>query len=217
MILHLWHGRLTPDQELDGWGFNGPVFNQQLDKIVVDADNNITIYGQSDQQKNIPIAQIPFDKEEGMWSFGGAWYGDISIATNQDNRECTDGVVVEHSKGATLFSWFQMTYGGRDRCGSSVCEEDAIEGAQEGTLTFYPLEATDAYGQPQNYEGKYQLHIESLESYKLSLKCECQNQYGLEVNDLFADDQDIDSYRTEGTSAKDAVQKKGEKYDLTAK
>jgi len=158
MILHLWHGRLNPDHDPNGWGFSGPIFKNQLNKIVVDADNNITVYAESDKEKNIPIAHILFDKEEGMWTYGSAWYGDISIADHDDNRKCTDNVIVEHSKGATLFSWFQMTYGTRDRCGSSVCEDDAIEGAQEGELVFYALKATDAYGQPANYEGEYKLH-----------------------------------------------------------
>lgn len=158
MILHLWHGRLNADQDLNGWGFSGPVFKNQLNKIVVDGDNNITVYAESDKEKNIPIAHITFDKEEGMWTYGGVWYGDISIADTDNNRFCRDNVIVEHSEGVTLCSWFQMTYGNRDRCGSSVCEDDAIEGAQEGELTFYPLKATDAYGQAANYEGEYQLH-----------------------------------------------------------
>jgi hypothetical protein len=159
MILHLYHGRLTATEELNGWGFSGPIFKSELTKIVVDAEKNITVYAESDKESNIPIAKIPFFKEEGLWEFGGAWYGDVIIANDEHVNRYTDNVIMEHSNGATLMSYFIMTYGTPNQCASTLREEGGgIENAPEGEMVFYALNRVAHSGKKVKYEGSYKLY-----------------------------------------------------------
>jgi hypothetical protein len=80
VYLHLFHGRPTPETELDGWGFNGPTIGP-LDYVHVTYMSDVK-YGFQDGHDAKKFGL----KQEGSLKFvgdlvehDGAYYGDFSI------------------------------------------------------------------------------------------------------------------------------------------
>lgn len=72
MYLGLFHGRNTPEEELDGWGFNGPIIGP-LKYVHTTYQTHVRVcpIGESD----------PFDIQfnDEMFEYDGKFYGDFTV------------------------------------------------------------------------------------------------------------------------------------------
>lgn len=77
VYIKFMHGRHTPNEELEDWGFDGPVlgpfpyFHITYGDDVKLGDNAITVCGK--------IIDFPLWNDEGLIHFLGSYYGDVSI------------------------------------------------------------------------------------------------------------------------------------------
>ena len=76
VYLELFHGRHSPDEELDDWGFEGPILGP-FPFVHITYGSDIKLGDESDLELSI-------DKE-GYVQFAGAYYGDMS--TFSDPKE----------------------------------------------------------------------------------------------------------------------------------
>ena len=84
VYLELFHGRHSPDEVLDGWGFEGPVLGPYP---FVHITYGIDI---KTGENSIPFYQGPFDlsiDKYGLVNFAGAYYGDFSVFSRPTNRD----------------------------------------------------------------------------------------------------------------------------------
>jgi len=70
MYLRLFHGRQTPDEELDGWGSEGPTFGP-LDSFHATYLTTFNIYRETDEAELFA--------QQDLFVFEGKYYGDMSI------------------------------------------------------------------------------------------------------------------------------------------
>lgn len=70
MYLRLFHGRNSIDEELDGWGFEGPTFGP-LDSFHATYLTTFNIYRDTDEAELIAAHDL--------FRFEGKYYGDMSI------------------------------------------------------------------------------------------------------------------------------------------
>jgi hypothetical protein len=81
IYIQLFHGRHTADEELDDWGFDGPVlgpfpwFHVTYGDDIKLGDDGICVAGKE--------IVLPVPDSEGFIAFLGAYYGDISV-TSED-------------------------------------------------------------------------------------------------------------------------------------
>jgi len=82
VYLHLFHGRNSPDQDMDDWGFDGPTIGP-LDYVHTTYGDNIKI------RFTYPIdaSELGLEQEEmfnlvgDCFPFEGKFYGDFSVFT----------------------------------------------------------------------------------------------------------------------------------------
>jgi len=72
MYLRLYHGRIDPDQQLDEWGFVGPVFGP-LSCYVHTYCCNFRIYGECDTN------ELWLEKHDDMIKWDDGYYGDMEV------------------------------------------------------------------------------------------------------------------------------------------
>lgn len=76
VYLELFHGRRSPDEELDDWGFEGPILGP-FPFVQITYGSDIKLAG----------ANLGFDKD-GYVQFAGAYYGDISTFSEPKELDC---------------------------------------------------------------------------------------------------------------------------------
>jgi hypothetical protein len=81
MYLHLFHGRKTPDEELDGWGTDGPEIGPLTFVHTTYADSlRIGFKDREANEKFFPNAQYPSPEDlnvlEDCLDYNGLYYGD---------------------------------------------------------------------------------------------------------------------------------------------
>lgn len=82
VYLELFHGRHTPDEKLDKWGFEGPVLGPfPYVHITYGCDINL-----GDDANENSLTDISVDKD-GMVQFAGGYYGDMSVFSSLDTPE----------------------------------------------------------------------------------------------------------------------------------
>lgn len=102
VYLELFHGRRDPDEDMDDWGFQGPIIGP-LKYVHITYQSNLKIASDEDEDRDI----IFFHDD--MIYYDGAWYGDWSIT---DGFWCTDSPfsgengkrVIPLAKDEALFS-----------------------------------------------------------------------------------------------------------------
>lgn len=72
LYLRLYHGRKDPDQDMDGWGFNGSVFGP-LSAVVMTYLSTIRIHGTRS------CDELWLDTTRDMVQWRGNYYGDFEI------------------------------------------------------------------------------------------------------------------------------------------
>lgn len=78
LILYLFHGRLTPDQDMDDWGTPGPAF--KIDHFHVTYFSTFWI-----EPKGLKCAVDLSDTiEDSMVYYDGVYYGDFTICNLKD-------------------------------------------------------------------------------------------------------------------------------------
>lgn len=89
IFIELLHGRHTPDEELEDWGFDGPVlgpfpwFHMTYGGDVNLGDQGLIVMG---KQVEFPVP----DAKEGLIHFLGAYYGDMSIMSSRSSSNMLD-------------------------------------------------------------------------------------------------------------------------------
>jgi len=91
--ISLWHGRNTPNEELDDWGFDGPVFGP-YQAVQVTYARRIKLLRGDDVYHELPIV-------EDMAVYDDKYYGDWNIIPSADvlNDEHLKGRVVAFEEG----------------------------------------------------------------------------------------------------------------------
>lgn len=85
VYIQLFHGRHTPDEELDDWGFDGPVlgpfpwFHMTYGCDVKLGDDPIVVTGKE--------IDFPVPDNDGFIQFLGSYYGDMSIVDRATIRK----------------------------------------------------------------------------------------------------------------------------------
>lgn len=74
VYLRLFHGRMTPHEDLNGWGFEGPIFGP-IDSVHMTYLSTISIG--EDPDDNLVI-----ESEFGLIRYSGSLYGDMSISSD---------------------------------------------------------------------------------------------------------------------------------------
>lgn len=83
IIIDLYHGHHTPEEQLNGWGFDGPVlgpfpyYHITYNSTVNIGDEGIMIAGKL-------VESLPEYDNSGFIPFLGAYYGDMSISSESD-------------------------------------------------------------------------------------------------------------------------------------
>jgi hypothetical protein len=72
IYLRLYHGRTDPDQEMDDWGFVGPIFGP-LTCCVITYCNTFRMYGESVHH------ELWLDRHDDMLVWDTSYYGDMEI------------------------------------------------------------------------------------------------------------------------------------------
>lgn len=91
IVVQLFHGRSHPDEELDDWGFNGPVLGPyEWFHITYGTDIKL---GEHQMIKVAAIAkddiQLPPFNEDDLVDLFGSYYGDMSILSDDNLNENT--------------------------------------------------------------------------------------------------------------------------------
>ena len=73
MTLHLYHGRKTKDEEMDDWGFDGPVLEVEGVTVTYAIDIRIMFSGQDDY---LFLSEYCIDS---LIFYDGKFYGDWSV------------------------------------------------------------------------------------------------------------------------------------------
>jgi hypothetical protein len=81
VYLELFHGRHSPDEVLDGWGFEGPVLGPYPFVHITYGSDIKT--GQKDSTQSLDL----FIDKFGLVNFAGAYYGDFSIFGPPTHRD----------------------------------------------------------------------------------------------------------------------------------
>ena len=82
ILIDLYHGRFDPNEDLEGWGFNGPVlgpfpfYHVTYNSTAHTGDNNMIIAGKEEE--------IPYWDKEDLIFLYGSYYGDMSIISHDD-------------------------------------------------------------------------------------------------------------------------------------
>lgn len=84
LYLRLYHGRKNPDQEMDGWGFEGPVFGP-LSTVVMTYLSTIRIHGLA------PSEEVWLETTRDMIRWQGSYFGDFEIFIATANQYASGG------------------------------------------------------------------------------------------------------------------------------
>lgn len=85
ILINLYHGRLDPDEDMKGFGFDGPLlgpfpqFHMTYNNIFHLGDGELVIAG---QEKAMPY----WDKND-LFPFLGSYYGDVTIISKGDVKK----------------------------------------------------------------------------------------------------------------------------------
>jgi hypothetical protein len=86
VYLELFHGRHDPEEDLDDWGFDGPVIGP-LPFFHMTYGSHIKMGDPLSKNQGTHIEELGVD-ENGLVMFQGAWYGDVSVFDRQTlNKE----------------------------------------------------------------------------------------------------------------------------------
>lgn len=72
LYLRLYHGRKNPDEDMDDWGFNGPVFGP-LTAVVMTYLSTIRLHGTETSD------ELWLDTMQDMVHWDGSYFGDFEI------------------------------------------------------------------------------------------------------------------------------------------
>ena len=79
LYMGLFHGRRNPNQDLNGWGSEGPVVGP-FSKIIVEDFNKITLIGEDGTQYQLKVV-------EDLVYIDGTYYGDVTIFTKKRSEK----------------------------------------------------------------------------------------------------------------------------------
>lgn len=88
IFIELLHGRHTPDEELEDWGFDGPVlgpfpwFHMTYGGDVNLGERGLIVMGSK--------VEFPVPDKDGLIPFLGAYYGDMSIMSSRSSTAMLD-------------------------------------------------------------------------------------------------------------------------------
>ena len=71
LYVHLYHGRKSPDEQLDDWGLDGPTFGP-LDSVHQTYASTFQMHGKDDKEGWL-------DFHDDLIIYEGVYYGDISV------------------------------------------------------------------------------------------------------------------------------------------
>jgi hypothetical protein len=72
LYLRLYHGRKNPEQDMDDWGFNGPIFGP-LSAVVMTYLTTIRLHGTR------PCDELWLETTRDMVLWQGDYYGDFEV------------------------------------------------------------------------------------------------------------------------------------------
>ncbi|WP_127128010.1 hypothetical protein [Pseudoflavitalea rhizosphaerae] len=78
LYLHLFHGRFDPSQEMDDWGFDGPVIGPVNISWTY---GNIKVHGEN----CTGFVELQFSIGGDLIYFDGSYYGDFEICESEDD------------------------------------------------------------------------------------------------------------------------------------
>ena len=81
MTLHLGHGRKTKDEEMDGWGSEGPVLEVNGVAVTYACDIVIMFTGQADYES------LDSYCVDDLFYYDGIYYGDWSVHPFDDSEQ----------------------------------------------------------------------------------------------------------------------------------
>ena len=98
VYLELFNGRHHPEEELDDWGFDGPVLGP-LPFVQITYKSYVRLGYGLEQYKNLEALNIDTN---GYILFAGGFYGDMSIvSSDESNRWAPNGILV-HKNDSSL-------------------------------------------------------------------------------------------------------------------
>jgi hypothetical protein len=80
MYLRLFHGRTSPQQEMNGWGFAGPVFGP-LSHYAMTYCGHLRIHAETGQEEVWLVAA------DDLIQWDGCFYGDLAVFVAGTNEE----------------------------------------------------------------------------------------------------------------------------------
>ena len=80
MYLRLYHGRTDPDQEMDGWGFDGPTFGP-LSSYVHTYCSNFRIFAECGTD------EIWLQRHADMICWDACYFGDMEVFVAEPNHK----------------------------------------------------------------------------------------------------------------------------------
>jgi hypothetical protein len=80
LALHLYHGRTSPEQVMDGWGTDGPTYRVQ--RIVADRDG-VTLVHMDGHAELLPYV----DEAKDLLLVDGVYYGDWSACRDERSKD----------------------------------------------------------------------------------------------------------------------------------
>lgn len=72
LYLRLYHGRTNPEQEMDDWGFEGPVIGP-VTAVVATYLQDIRVFGER------PTDELWLESTKGMIVWEASYYGDFAV------------------------------------------------------------------------------------------------------------------------------------------
>jgi hypothetical protein len=88
VYLHLYHGRDTRDEEMNGWGFDGPVIGP-LDYVHTTYGDTVTVGGAPEVIEQFfgeRESEFTIEVRGGLFSVGGKFYGDWTVYSNAEGE-----------------------------------------------------------------------------------------------------------------------------------
>jgi hypothetical protein len=94
LYLRLFHGRTAPDQALDDWGPDGPLFGP-MDSISSRYGIEITLF----REREHHVDQCDLEIHEGHVYYDGMYYADFEIVSEEqlEPKWCSNGVLIYDS------------------------------------------------------------------------------------------------------------------------
>lgn len=88
VYLHLYHGRDTRGEEMNDWGFDGPVIGP-LDYVHMTYGSTVTVSGNPEVIEQFfgeRESEFTIEILDGLFSVGGKFYGDWTVYSTAEGK-----------------------------------------------------------------------------------------------------------------------------------